>query len=111
MGVFDDIRQKIRNIPEGNVSTYGDIGKMAGTGARTVARCLASRKKGVPELPWHRILGKGGRILLPVPGPGEVQRALLEKEGIRFEKDGSVDLTRYGYTEDPLPEEIADLFT
>ena len=113
MGVFDEIRKRIREVPQGRVSTYGEIGRLAGTGPRTVSRCLAAKKKGEAPLPWQRILGKGGRILIPDEG-GALQRTLLEKEGVVFEADGSVDLARFGWPEQPpmeaeLPEDIADL--
>jgi methylated-DNA-protein-cysteine methyltransferase related protein len=71
----------IRQIPRGRVSTYGAIAKEAGYPrcARHVARVL----KLVGGLPWHRVLGSGGRISLR----GELaleQRFLLEAEGVRF---------------------------
>jgi alkylated DNA nucleotide flippase Atl1 len=34
-------------------------------------------------MPWHRVLGRGGRILLPGEA-GLNQRSLLEVEGVRF---------------------------
>ena len=63
--------------------------------ARQVARLLhsSSDRHG---LPWHRVINSQGRISLPPGGGGELQRSLLEAEGICFEKD-SVDFEKYGW--------------
>jgi alkylated DNA nucleotide flippase Atl1 len=36
-----------------------------------------------PDIPWHRVLGAGGKILLPGEA-GLEQRIRLEAEGVRF---------------------------
>src|SRR3974377_256128 len=56
------IAATIRKIPRGKVSTYGAVAKAAGYPrcARHVAKVLQS----VPDLPWQRVLGAGGRISL-----------------------------------------------
>jgi methylated-DNA-protein-cysteine methyltransferase-like protein len=60
-----------------------------------VARALRS----VPEdsvVPWHRILGAGGRIRIPDPRGAALQGELLRAEGV--EVDGlRVDLARFGW--------------
>ena len=89
----------IKAIPEGRVSTYGTVAAAAGNprGARQVARLLhsSSKKHGMP---WHRVVAAGGRIALQ-PGYGyELQRALLEAEGIRFTEHGTIDLDSYAST-------------
>lgn len=72
----------IRSIPAGEVMTYGEVARAAGyaRGARQVSRILhsCSDKYG---LPWHRVVGAGPRISLP-DERGEVQRRLLEEEGV-----------------------------
>jgi methylated-DNA-protein-cysteine methyltransferase-like protein len=75
------IAAKIRQIPRGQVSTYGAIAKAAGYPrcARHVSKVLNQ----VPGLPWQRVLGAGGRISLPGEY-GFEQRFLLEAEGVRF---------------------------
>jgi methylated-DNA-protein-cysteine methyltransferase-like protein len=70
----------VRRIPRGSVLSYGDIGKRVGTGPRQVAAAIRACP---PGLPWHRVVGSGGKILTP----GEtalIQRELLMSEGIRF---------------------------
>ena len=85
----------IRAIPRGRVATYGQIAVLAGApgAARRVAWLLhsSSRKQ---RLPWHRVIGSSGRISLPAGGGRELQRSLLEAEGVRFDGD-RVDFKRH----------------
>lgn len=92
MGYFEDIQKIVRMIPRGKVATYGAIAFAAGYpgAARQVAWAL--RASSAKRLPWHRVLGHGGKILLPGE-EGLHQRTLLEVEGIRF-KGARVDLDR-----------------
>ncbi len=86
----------IKHIPEGRVLTYGRAAALAGKpgGARQVSRILHSMSKKY-NLPWHRVVNSMGRIsLLPSRGQ-ELQKALLESEGVRFSKNGTLDLTIY----------------
>lgn len=90
------IIETIKRIPRGKVTSYGRIAALAGlaNGARQVVRVLhsSSEKEG---LPWFRLLRKDGSIALP-PGEGfELQRALLEKEGIEVSAEGKIDLERF----------------
>ena len=83
----------VKAIPPGKVATYGAIARTAGNprGTRGVVWILksSSRKE---ELPWHRVINHRGTISLE-PGYGyELQRAMLEAEGIDFDEEGRVDL-------------------
>src|SRR5579864_5768587 len=75
------IANVVRSIPRGRVSTYGAIAAAAGYPrcARHVGRVLQQ----VDGLPWHRVLGSGGRSAMPGEFALE-QRFLLEAEGVRF---------------------------
>jgi methylated-DNA-protein-cysteine methyltransferase-like protein len=81
----------IRRIPRGRVSTYGAIAKAAGYPrcARQVGRVL----KQAGGLPWHRVVGSGGRISLCGEAALE-QRFLLEAEGIHC-KGRRVDMKTF----------------
>jgi methylated-DNA-protein-cysteine methyltransferase related protein len=83
MAYFDDIRKAVRRIPKGKVSTYGGVARAAGHpgAARQVAWALHNAP--AIGLPWQRVLGSGGRILLPGE-EGLHQRILLEMEGAVF---------------------------
>jgi methylated-DNA-protein-cysteine methyltransferase-like protein len=49
-------------------------------------------------LPWHRVINSQGRISLPrTGGMYDVQRSLLEAEGVHMRAD-RIDLTRYGWS-------------
>jgi methylated-DNA-protein-cysteine methyltransferase-like protein len=80
--MFDEIRRVIRKIPRGKVSTYGSVAKAAGFpgAARHVAWALRGTGG---RLPWHRVLGSGGKILLP-GSAGADQRLRLKAEGVSF---------------------------
>ena len=88
---WDRVYRVVKQIPRGRVTTYGAIAKAAGLphGARYVARVLRQ----VRGLPWQRIVGSGGRILLPREA-GLEQRFLLEGEGVRF-KGRRVNLSEF----------------
>jgi methylated-DNA-protein-cysteine methyltransferase related protein len=80
-GMFVRIRATIRKIPRGKVATYGDVAYAAGFpgAARQVVWALHGRL----DLPWQRVVGAGGKILLPGT-KGAEQRLLLQSEGIAF---------------------------
>lgn len=86
----------IRKIPRGKVATYGQLAALAGNprGARQVAWVLHSSSDSA-KLPWQRVINSQGTISLPRMGGYEVQRALLEKEGVRFGLHDEIDLGRY----------------
>jgi alkylated DNA nucleotide flippase Atl1 len=79
--MFEDIKLVIAKIPKGKVATYGQIATLAGYpgAARQVVWALQS----AAGLPWHRVLGAGGKIRLP-GHQGLEQRMRLEMEGVRF---------------------------
>lgn len=82
----------ITSIPAGRVTTYGIIALHAGSsrGARQVARILHSSSRKY-DLPWHRVINKDGMISLN-PGAGyELQKQLLQEEGVVFDYKDRVD--------------------
>ncbi len=83
-------------IPRGRVLTYGQVALIAGVprGARQVGRVLYSYGGTVP---WQRVVNHYGGLSTYKVGTGELQRALLRAEGVRFRKDGTLDLEKYGW--------------
>lgn len=79
-------------IPRGRVSSYGDVARAAGLPGR--ARLAGKALRVVPEemnLPWHRVMGAGGRIVFPKGSRHFREQArLLRSEGVAV-KDGRVD--------------------
>jgi methylated-DNA-protein-cysteine methyltransferase-like protein len=71
-------------IPRGRVSTYGEVARTAGLPGR--ARQAGLALKVAPEemkLPWHRVVGAGGRIVFPASSPSHREQARrLRAEGV-----------------------------
>jgi methylated-DNA-protein-cysteine methyltransferase related protein len=86
----------LKSIPAGKVFTYGGVAVAAGNprGARGVAWVLNSSSRR-ENLPWHRVINSKGTISLK-PGYGfELQKQLLESEGIEVSESGAIDLKLY----------------
>jgi len=63
---LEAIWQVVCAIPRGKVSTYGAVARAAGLPGR--ARQAGYALRVAPDgmnLPWHRVLGAGGRIVFP----------------------------------------------
>jgi methylated-DNA-protein-cysteine methyltransferase-like protein len=96
---FERVYDAVRSVPYGKVSTYGQIALMIGApgAARQVGWALASLQPGT-DVPWHRIINAKGRISLKSRGEGaELQRRLLEEEGVVFDERDRIDLTVFQY--------------
>jgi methylated-DNA-protein-cysteine methyltransferase related protein len=99
-----------RQVPPGKVSTYRQIAAMIpppGTlnlkdyeafGARWVGGAMAACPE---DVPWQRVINSQGKISTR-PG-AELQRQLLEGEGVQFDERGKVDFERFGWN-GPDPE-------
>lgn len=86
-GLFSRIYRLVNTIPPGKVTTYGTIARVLGNPrlSRRVGFAMASLPQG-SKVPWHRVLGKNG---ITVPPPyNAIQKALLTKEKVRFDKNG-----------------------
>lgn len=97
--VFKKIYDVVCLIPKGKVATYGTVAKMAGNPrwARVVGYALHNNPApGI--IPCHRVVNRDGKVAESfVFGGGGVQRQMLEAEGIVFESDGHIDLSKYGW--------------
>lgn len=90
------VKEIIRSISRGKVATYGQIAMYAGNprAARQVVWILHSSSR-KDKLPWHRVLNSKGRISLKSNYGYEMQKGLLQKEGVEFDKNGIVNFDRY----------------
>jgi alkylated DNA nucleotide flippase Atl1 len=70
----DEVLRRVRCVPEGHVTTYGDLSPGAPRYAGTVLSATDE-----PDLPWHRIVRADGTL-----AKGERQRRLLVAEGVPF---------------------------
>ncbi|WP_263142404.1 MGMT family protein [Pseudomonas sp. RIT-PI-AD] len=92
----------LAQVPAGQVISYGQLAALAGLGraARWVGRTLSQLPEGT-VLPWHRVLGAGGRLSLGAgSASGAEQRARLRAEGVTIRND-RVDMRRHGWH--PMP--------
>lgn len=95
---FELVHSLVSAIPPGRVMTYGGIASFLGKpgAARTVVFALRRTPRGV-EIPWHRVVGAGGRI--PPRRSFEdadehlLQESMLRSEGTVFKAPGRVDLS------------------
>jgi methylated-DNA-protein-cysteine methyltransferase related protein len=81
VNAFRLVQGVIASVPRGKVITYGNAAAAAGFpgAARLTVRALQTGK----GLPWHRVVGAGGRISLEGE-EGREQRLRLEIEGVSF---------------------------
>ncbi len=94
-GYHHEVYRVVKRIPKGKITTYGQIAKIVGRcTARMVGYALAALPYGM-GVPWHRVINSKGEISPRARGDGALrQRKLLEKEGIRFDRRGRVDLKK-----------------
>jgi len=97
MGIFEKVYEVVRQIPKGKVATYGQIAKIIGEPrkAKIVGWALHSNPyKGT--VPCHRVVNRNGELSGSFAFGGmEVQRKLLEEEGIIFDENGRISLQKY----------------
>jgi len=94
---FDRVYALVCRIPRGRVASYGQVAALLGVprGARAVGWALRGIGARAARVPWHRVVGQGGRISLDGSPAGVVQRRRLRQEGVRF-TSGRVDMQRHG---------------
>ena len=99
-GTHARILAVVRRIPRGRVATYGQVAALAGLPGRPrlAGYALHALPAGTP-LPWHRVLGAGGRLTLVKldPAAATTQRMRLEREGVGFDARGCVDMETYAW--------------
>lgn len=91
---WDPVFRFVKLIPRGRVLTYGALAKALRLlgGARSAGRAMAATPTG-KGIPWHRVIGERGKILIREPY-ASLQRKLLESEGVTL-IESRVDLKRH----------------
>ena len=91
---YKEVYSITKEIPYGNVFTYGKIAQLIGNPqySRMVGQALSHAPK-EEDLPCHRIVNSQGRL---VPS-WQKQKELLEKEGITFKRNGCVNMSKRHY--------------
>lgn len=96
MSSYDAIYAVVRQIPCGKVATYGQIAELANLPrrARLVGYALYRVDKMGASVPWHRVVNARGEISQSPfrNGSDDLQRSLLEQEGIVFNAAGQMNL-------------------
>ncbi|MBK5259987.1 MAG: MGMT family protein [Thermoanaerobaculia bacterium] len=93
----DPIFKIVARIPRGRLATYGQVATLAGLDghARQVGYALHNLPEG-STIPWHRVVNARGEISPRTTSDShELQRLLLEAEGVEFDADGRVELECY----------------
>ena len=87
----------VREVPRGRVVTYGQVAVVLG--APSAARAVGYALRALPhdtDTPWWRVINAKGGISLRGRGYGaDLQRELLEGEGVVFDAADTVDLRVY----------------
>ncbi|MBE9177604.1 MGMT family protein [Oculatella sp. LEGE 06141] len=103
MSTYDAIYTVVRQIPYGQVATYGQVAELANLygQARLVGYALFRVQS--TDIPWHRVINAKGEISYSSfrDGGDDLQRSLLEEEGIRFSSTGRIDLNEHRWRPDP----------
>lgn len=90
MNFFDKVYFYTKKIPKGKVASYGLIAALCGSprAARQVGWALhVMTPEQYKRIPWHRVVNAKGYISTTCPDhPAELQKSLLEKEGIDVKK-------------------------
>ena len=86
----------VKLIPRGRVITYGGLAKALRLrgGARSAGRAMAASPSG-KAIPWHRVVGYGGKLLIREPY-ASLQRKLLESEGVTL-RESRVDMKKHAW--------------
>jgi methylated-DNA-protein-cysteine methyltransferase related protein len=94
---FDPVYKLVQQIPRGRVTTYGALARVLRLrgGARTAGRAMAATPSG-KGIPWHRVVGEGGKLLIREP-IASLQKKLLESEGVAV-LESRVDFKKHRWT-------------
>ena len=94
---YNKVYNTVRRIPKGKVATYGQIAALCG--APKASRIVGSALHHNPEpvvIPCHRVVNRlGGLAPAFAFGGKQVQKQLLEAEGVKVTDEFTVDLSEY----------------
>jgi methylated-DNA-protein-cysteine methyltransferase-like protein len=100
--VFEKIYRLVLRIPSGRVMTYGQIARLLEDrySPRLVGWAMHATPQDERNIPWHRVINSRGsistgRVILHEP---DLQRLLLEAEGVVFDERGRCDLSVYQWS-------------
>ncbi|HEX8184087.1 MAG TPA: MGMT family protein [Blastocatellia bacterium] len=99
---FEKIYRLVLRIPRGRVMTYGQIARLLEDrySPRLVGWAMHATPQDDRNIPWHRVINSRGgistgRVVIQEP---ELQRWMLEAEGVVFDERGHCDLSVYQWS-------------
>lgn len=94
---YEQVYALVRRVPPGRVMTYGQVALELG--APAAARAVGYALHSLPannDVPWWRIVNARGAVSLKGRGAqADLQRQLLEAEGVVFDPEERTDLARH----------------
>ena len=102
MKTYERVYKLVQKIPKGKVATYGQIGQILDLDPRVVGWALnrLAKNRNGDNIPWQRVINSKGGIstnkLMNIPLG--LQKQLLKKEGIKFDKNEKVDFKKCIFT-------------
>lgn len=112
--LLEFVHARVRQIPPGQVMSYGQVGDKVGCSAREAG--WAMNQALGDEVPWQRVVGSDGYLRIGRRSPDlmQKQRELLEAEGVTFKENGCVDMAKHqagviGKPTSDTPPETLDL--
>src|SRR6201998_2074390 len=94
---WEPVYRLVKQIPRGRVLSYGALAKALRLrgGARSAGRAMSATPSG-KGIPWHRVVGENGKILIREPYASP-PRKLLQSEGVQL-LESRVDLKRHQWS-------------
>jgi len=113
---YQKVYAVVAQIPPGKVTSYGRIAEMLGASgaARQVGYAMSALKNRVDDsayesIPWQRVVGHDGRIVIKGSDHSRFYQAeLLQEEGVEIGDHLAVDMDLYLW-EGLLPHEVEEL--
>lgn len=99
MSFPEQVYRLVARCPRGKVVSYGGVAAMLGK--PRAARAVGTALRELPDnsqVPWWRVINSSGRITIRgITNIAALQRALLEREGVKFNSSGKIDWEKYGW--------------
>jgi methylated-DNA-protein-cysteine methyltransferase-like protein len=99
---FEKIYRLVLRIPRGRVMTYGQIARLLEDrySPRLVGWAMHATPQDDRNIPWHRVINSRGgistgRVIIQEP---QLQRWMLEEEGVVFDDRGYCNLSVYQWS-------------
>lgn len=95
---YEKVYKLVQQIPKGKVTTYGEIGRKLHMSPRVVGTALHHNPDS-DLTPCHRVVNRDGRVAPHFTfGGKDIQKKLLESEGVEFKDESNVDLKKSFYS-------------